>query len=601
MIRPGLLLAGPGATLFRGTMVKLFVLAAACVAAAGLAPHAARAAVAGQCGLPDSSTLWFDYAEGSVPFRNDVFGHPGVITATSGTAGPAALRKRGAQTVYWEMKLGRLVGTTTAPADPATIQAAAAKLYDKAVATTGCATPLIGINELNGAGLTTPWAPPNAQYRANVLALLQALAARGVRPFLLLSAAAYTDGEARDWWLQVAQVSDLVREVYFNGRLLYKQGPVLASRRMRIAFRGGVSNLTSIGIPVSRLGLVIGFQSGIGFGGREGLQPTSAWLDFAKLQTLAAKQVASELGITSVWSWGWGTFSPAGADADKPAAACVYLWARDPTLCNGPAAAGAGFDDSRTKGQIALPPGVQCALDGRPVTKAGVQRLTTLTGDGDLALTALFERVAESRRLPLPAGQVAALERTVTASRFHGSRSAYVAALRAQHVSTAVARGILGDGLRRAAIESSLDVAVTPSQISLFYDAFPDLLVRLVQSDSTPLWLGGRRRGYALSPPAPPEVVSAPLGRRTSIVGAGGVIRVTPLEQPLPLGALPISLAVSAIRAALAGYARAAAFDAWTLKVQASALDRITCLRDDLPSVGSVDLSSYLPFLAVDP
>ena len=142
--------------------MKLVVLAAVCVAAAGLVPQASQTAVAGQCGLPDSTTLWFDYAEGSVPFRNQVFGHPGVIAATSGVPGPAALRKLGAQTVYWEMHLDRLAGTTTAPADPSTIQAAADKLYDKAVATTGCPTPLIGINELNGSGLTTPWAPANA-------------------------------------------------------------------------------------------------------------------------------------------------------------------------------------------------------------------------------------------------------------------------------------------------------------------------------------------------------------------------------------------------------------------------------------------------------
>ena len=169
------------------------------------------------------------------------------------------------------------------------------------------------------------------------------------------------------------------------------------------------------------------------------------------------------------------------------------------------------------------------------------------------------------------------------------------------HASATVARGILGDGLRRASVEGSLDVAAAPSQVALFYLAYPDLLVRRVLSDAKPLWLGGKHRGYALSPPAPAEVVSAPLGRRTSIVGPNGVIWVTPLEQALPLGALPFSMAGPAIRATLTNYARAAAFDAWTLKVQASALNRITCLRDDLPSVSSVDLSSYLPFLGVDP
>ena len=583
-------------------MRKLLLPAALACAAAVVTPQAARPAGTGACGLPDAKPLWFDYSEGSVTFRNEVFGHPGVIAAASGVAVPAELRRRGAQTVYWEMKLGRLVGTTTAPADPATVPGATAKLFDSAVAGTGCQTPLIGINELNGAGLTTPWSASNAQYRANVLTLLQTLAARGARPFLLLSSAAYTDGEARDWWIQAAKVSDLVREVYFNGRTLSKLGPTLASRRMRTAFRAGISNLTAIGIPVGRLGLVVGFQSGPGFGGREGLQPRSAWLEFVKLQTLAAKQVASELGIASVWTWGWGTFSQAGADPDKAAAACVYLWTRDASLCNGPAAAGPGFDDSRTEGQILLPSGVLCAVDGAAITQTAVRRVTALTGDRDLALTALFERAVESARYPASPSRIAAVERSVIRARFHGSTTAYRAALAAGRGSVPVARGILGDALRRIAVESRLSVPQpTSPEIALFYLAHPDALARLVGSETAPLWLGARRRGYALSPPAPPEVVTAPTGRPAAVVGTDGTIRVTALAEPLPLGAIPLSVAAPAIRAALDSFARASAFDAWTLRAQERALNRATCLRDQLPSVGSVDLASYLPFLAVDP
>jgi hypothetical protein len=393
-----------------------------------------------------------------------------------------------------------------------------------------------------------------------------------------------------------------VREVYFNGRTLYKLGPVVASRRMRTAFRAGIANLTSIGIPVKRLGFVIGFQSGPGTGGREGLSPSTAWFDFVKLQTLAAKQVASELGIASVWSWGWGTFSAAGADVDKPAAACVYLWSRDPSLCDAPAAAGPGFDASRTEGQIVLPAGAQCAVDGKAITAAAVGRLTSLTGDRDLALTVLFERLAESRRVPASAARVLALERAVVSSRFHGSRASYLAALRRNHVSVDVARGILCDELRRVGVESGLSVpAPSPSAVALFYLTYPDALIRLVRAEVPTLWLGGRRRGYALSPPAPPEVMTRPLGRLAAVVGARGTIDVTPLAQTLPLGAVPLARAAPAVRAALTGFARAAAFDGWTLKLQESALNRIVCLRDELPSTGSVELSSALPFLAVDP
>ena len=74
-----------------------------------------------------------------------------------------------------------------------------------------------------------------------------------------------------------------------------------------------------------------------------------------KLEALAAKQVAAETKIQGVWSWGWPSFSAAGNDPDKAAAACVYLWARDPKLCDGPKLAGAAFNTSLTEGQISLP------------------------------------------------------------------------------------------------------------------------------------------------------------------------------------------------------------------------------------------------------
>ena len=314
----------------------------------GQASPAARspAGIGGVCGLPDERPLWLEYAEGSVSFRNDVFGRPGVIAATSGTVNSSELRARGAQTVYWWMKLNRVAGTPSAPTDAATVAAGITEIVDKAVAATECETPVIVLNELNGAASTTPWTPTNGRYRANVLTVLQGIAARGGHPLLLLSARPYTGGDALAWWQQVGQVAHIVREVYFPAPPLMRTGAVLASRTMRQKFRQGLAPLLKAGIPPDRLGLVIGFQSGPGKGGREGLQPTAAWLRFAKLLTLAAKQVASELKIGSVVSWGWGTFDTAGADADKAKAACVYLWARDPKLCDGPLAAGAGFNAS---------------------------------------------------------------------------------------------------------------------------------------------------------------------------------------------------------------------------------------------------------------
>ena len=51
----------------------------------------------GACGLPDAKPLWIDYAEGSVGFRDAVFGKPGIVAATSGTAVPAAAPERRAR------------------------------------------------------------------------------------------------------------------------------------------------------------------------------------------------------------------------------------------------------------------------------------------------------------------------------------------------------------------------------------------------------------------------------------------------------------------------------------------------------------------------
>ena len=581
-------------------MLRPVLFLTAALAAVVLPTAASPKAFAAPCGLPDSHPLWFDYAEGSVTFRKQIFGRPGVVAATSGVSVAADLRSGGARTVYWENKLGSLVGSSTNPADPSTIGAAVTKVFDKALASTGCQTPYIGLNELNGPGTTTPWTPSNTQYRVNVLTLLRELTARGARPFLLLPSAPYTDGDARTWWLQAAQVADIVPEVYFQAPSIMAAGALLGSRRMRVAYRTAIANLTALGIPASRLGLVIGFQSGPGTGGREGLQPTSQWLRFVKLQTLAAQQVARELGLGTIWSWGWGTFTAAGADPDKQVAACIYLWTRSHSLCDGPAVAGSGFDPSMTEGQIALGGGVQCAVDGGAITVGAIQSLAAVTRERDLATTALFARAVESERVPVASADVLALERRVIALRFHGSRAAYLRALRARRASPTLARGVLADTLRRGRIERSLHVpSPTAAEIALFYVAYPGELVRLVRSDTATAWLGGRKQGFALVPPAPPEVLKARLRVPTSILAASGPLMVTPVDQPLPLETLPLVTATPAIRAALAAYARADAFDAWTLSQQSSALNRATCLRDDLPSVGAVDLSSYLPFLAL--
>ena len=576
------------------------VLIALAAAAAGLT-QASPAARSAQCGLPDVRPLWLDYTEGSVSFRNDVFGRPGVIAATSGTQNAADLRARGAQTVYWWMKLNRLAGTPSSPTDPATIPDAVDGVVTKAVASSGCETPVIVLNELNSAGSTTPWTPTNARYRANVLDVLRQIAGRGALPLLLVSARPYTGGEALDWWLRASEVSYLIREVYFPSPPVMRSGAVIGSRTMRRTFREGVAPLSAIGIPPERLGLVLGFQSGLGKGGREGLLPTSTWLRFVKLQTLAAKQVAGELELGTVVSWGWGTFDQAGADADKPKAACVYLWARDEGLCDGLAAAGAGFNASRDEGQITLAATERCNLDGTRLKKADVAALAAVTRDSDVALSGLFARTVESAGHPVAASRVLEIERSIVDVRFGGSRASYESALRAKRASVAIARGIIADQLRREDIARRLRVpAPTSAEVALYHSLYGTLPVRQIRANPAPSWLGGKRRGFALVPPGPDVILGLPNAVSARVVTGEGSVTVTPLEESLPLGVVPLPVAASAVRAALTVQARVQAFQAWTTRAQGNALNRIRCVGDALPVAASVDLASYLPFLALN-
>ena len=297
---------------------------------------AAPARAAGQCGLPASAPLWIDFAEPEAPFPNmeTLFRQRGLIIATSKPDYAASLRQSGVHTVYWDMHLRRRVGTPTNPADPATIVDRANRLFDFAAATSGCSTPLIALNELNGAHVPTPWTEWNAEYRANVLTFVRTLAARGARPFLLVPRRPATQGAAAAWWRSIAAVADLVRQVYVPAPAVVARGNGAATL-MRARMRQAAADFTRIGIPPSRLGLMLGFHTTPGTGGRDLLTPTEAWLSVVRVQTSAARAVAAEQGLASVWSWGWGTWSPAEADPDKGAAACVYLSMRSPRLCDG--------------------------------------------------------------------------------------------------------------------------------------------------------------------------------------------------------------------------------------------------------------------------
>jgi hypothetical protein len=569
------------------------------LAFAGAAAFALPApAFAGPCGLPDSAPMWIDY--GATPLH-DVFVRPGVVMAVSTGAYPQRVRDEGAHTIYWDMHLNNRVGTTTKPADPAIIEERAHRLFVFASSQTACPTPWIVLNELFGAQLETPWSPSNAQYRANVLTFVRELARRGARPMLLISKPPYTgSADAAAWWRELAKVSDILPEVYFAAPSLWSVGPIAASRRLRIAFRKAVGNLTAIGIPVSRIGLTLGFQVAPGAAGREGLRPTSAWLETIKWQVLAARQVAGEMKIASVVSWGWGTWDAKSTDPDKPKAACVYLWTRDPSLCRGPAVAGKNFNTSRTQGQLILPGGAQCRIGVNTIPMSGIARVNRFTGDRDVAFSALYRRHVESRYYRANPRAVLAAEQSIVRSRFGGSRSAYATALGRLGATLKDARLIIGDQLRRREIANHLSVPwPSAGAVATFYNSYPDVLARPVRVNRVPWWLGGQKRGYAIAAFAPAGLFTVPSGRWLTLHEEKGSYAVQVSGEVQPLGAVSLGAARRSIAAGLHGAAQDDAAIAWSARRQEALFSETICRRDQLPLVSSAELSDFAPFLSV--
>ena len=76
-----------------------------------------------------------------------------------------------------------------------------------------------------------------------------------------------------------------------------------------------------------------------------------------------------------------------------------------------------------------------------------------------------------------------------------------------------------------------------------------------------------------------------------------GSFKVHALGGAVPLGSLPLAQVRPAIRSALQAFAQGATFESWTAARQTSVLNQATCLGDNLPAPGSVDLSLLVPFL----
>jgi hypothetical protein len=246
-----------------------------------------------------------------------------------------------------------------------------------------------------------------------------------------------------------------------------------------------------------------------------------------------------------------------------------------------------------------LPSGVQCTVGKERITDAAISQLQALTGDREIAYSALFARRVEGKLVPLSWPQVIAGERALVASRFGGSMQAYRAALAQAHVSLSLARGILADELRRSQLAHKLRVRPpTAVEIGTFYESYPDMLVRAVKANPAPTWLGGKSKGFAVEAIAPESVFGLASRTTRTLQTMGGTYKVRAVGDAQPLGTMPLSVIAPAIRTVLTSFAQGDAFEKWTTKQQTAALAATTCRGDDPPVPGPVELETLVPFLS---
>jgi hypothetical protein len=76
-----------------------------------------------------------------------------------------------------------------------------------------------------------------------------------------------------------------------------------------------------------------------------------------------------------------------------------------------------------------------------------------------------------------------------------------------------------------------------------------------------------------------------------------GVGEVAGVDPTTPLGLLPAEVARPAIVRALRHADRSERYAAWAERSQVRALAEVRCIRDRLPTIGTVPLTSWMPYL----
>ena len=368
------------------------------------------------------------------------------------------------------------------------------------------------MNELFGASTPTPWTPTTARYRANVLEWARLLTAKGGQPVLLVSSEPFTGGDAAD---VVARARRRSRTSCSRSTSTRRRctGPGRSSAAGGCGRRCAARSPSSSPSASRRRSSAScsAFQTRRGSGGREGLEAgAGAWFEVAKLQALAARQIARELRLALRRLVGLGLLQRAGARPGQARRRLRLALGARPVALRRAARMPERFDRDLRAGQIDLPRGVRCALgdgdDHDERDRRARARDPRRRGGADGPLRAARAAARPSRSAP---ATCSAAERAIVQRRFGGSREQYVAAL-APRPRDAGARARRDRRRAAAARRCSAGCAAPTPTAAEVAEFAADVRVRAgprVQSPGAVVAPGRPRRALALD--APPQVFRA--------------------------------------------------------------------------------------------
>ena len=356
------------------------------------------------------------------------------------------------------MYLNRRVGTPSAPADPSLLPERAQRLFDFAVRSSGCATPVIALNELFGAQLDDAVVGDERALPGERPAVGAPAGGAGCPAGApALDVTRTRAATRRSGGVRSRRSSDLVLEKYFSAAAVARAGPVLGNRRMRTSMRRSASTAVRDQRPALTRG-------GHARPSRHARAPadgkaSSRRRDGSRWPSGRRSRRARSRASSGSRTSGPGAGAPTTATVQTRTSrrgVRLPVDARPAPLRRAGVTRRRRSTPTSREGQIDLPAGMRCAYGDAVVRTTAIGELRSRHRRGELALSALYGRLVESREAGVrgrgPPGRRA--RRRPRALR--GGRGAYLAALTRDARHRALARGVLADELRRAELEARL-------------------------------------------------------------------------------------------------------------------------------------------------